>query len=254
MNAKDLQALKEACAGINASFLPIEVVPFSNQLPDFKISTGNIYHGTTTFSALLLNDKRITSGLWLNEKCYTVANYLKHWGSYMLNSDGQIMPFSQLSALKHDPSTEFFIRPNADDKSFAGTVMPFGDIQVWYKRVKDMSNGKLHAGTEIVVGPPYRIKTEWRLWMVQGKVVAASQYRQDFRLSIKEGCPAPVRAFAEERCEEYLLDEVFVMDICETGDELYILECGSVNSAGFYAAHVRDIVNSISKLIAQKEG
>ncbi len=98
----------------------------------------------------------------------------------------------------------------------------------------------------IVVSEPYNIQNEWRLWIVKEKVVAASKYREYFKLKKEEGCPSDVVSFAEDRCKQYTPHDVFVMDICLSGDEYFIVECGCMNGAGFYKANIEDIVTSVS--------
>jgi hypothetical protein len=96
------------------------------------------------------------------------------------------------------------------------------------------------------VSEPYNIQCEWRLWIVNKKVITASKYREYFRLKKEEGCPKEVIEFAEERCLEYTPHNVFVMDICLSGDEYYIMECGCMNGAGFYRANIENIVKSVT--------
>lgn len=93
---------------------------------------------------------------------------------------------------------------------------------------------------------PYNIHYEWRLWIVNKKVVAASKYREYFKLRKEEGCPADVVSFAEKRCQEYTPHKVFVMDICLCGDEYFIVECGCMNGAGFYKANIENIVSDVT--------
>lgn len=181
-----------------------------------------------------------------------MQNYLNGWPNFMLNSEAEIITLAELIEKDYQSNEQLFIRPNADDKAFAGVVMSFGEMKSWLGRIKGMSNNKLGPDTKLVISPPYRIRTEWRLWIVNGKMAGASQYREDFKLSIKEGCPKEVRLFAESRCSEYLLDEVFVMDICKSGDSLYILECGCVNNAGFYAVNLKEMMRRISEYVALK--
>lgn len=40
------------------------------------------------------------------------------------------------------------------------------------------------------------------------------------------------------------------MDIGQNGDDLYIIECGCMNSAGFYAADIDAIVNAVTEYVA----
>jgi len=246
---KDFAEVKAACKHLNLGFTPIELIPFADTLPDFEINHLNIYFGSSNLTELLHRDPEIKSGIWYDPGLFTMANYLKAWGPRMLNSDSQIIPFSEVSHLSFKDNQNLFIRPNADDKTFAGNVMTFSQIKEWRHRLDDVSNERLNADTKILIGEPYRIRTEWRLWLVQGKMVAASQYRRDFKLSEKEGCPERVKAFAEDSCAEYLLDDVFVMDVCETGDELYMVECNCMNSAGYYKADLVALIKSVSSYV-----
>lgn len=56
-----------------------------------------------------------------------------------------------------------------------------------------------------------------------------------------------VVSFAEARCREYTPHDVFVMDICLSGDHYYIIECGCMNGAGFYKADIGEIVKPVSR-------
>ncbi len=132
-----------------------------------------------------------------------------------------------------------FIRPNDDSKSFAGEVNRFDEIGSWFEKLRIVENSGLSPETKIIVSEPYNIQYEWRLWIVNKKVVAASKYREYFRLKKESGCPVDVTSFAIERCWQYTPHDVFVMDICLCGDEYFIVECGCMNGAGFYHANIR---------------
>ena len=84
------------------------------------------------------------------------------------------------------------------------------------------------------------------------KVIASSKYREEFRSKKERGCPESVVKFAEERCLEYTPHDIFVMDICQTGDEYYIIECGCMNSAGFYASDVGAIVKIVTEYFLER--
>lgn len=138
-----------------------------------------------------------------------------------------------------------FIRPNDDTKSFAGDVKEFKNIGTWYEGLRRYENTNLTIDTKIVVAEPWNIVKEWRLWIVNKKVIAASQYRKYFKLSKEEGCPKEVKDFAEARCQHYVPHDVFCMDIGMSGGELYIIECGCMNGSGFYKANIQNIVKEV---------
>lgn len=245
-NTENLHDLKIACKNIGVLYTEVYITPFSPQLPVFDIKPGNIYYGSTTFNNLLFNDKRTASGVFFNPATFTIENYINKWGKHMLNADAEITTFDQLVKKKYSDDTFLFIRPNDDDKSFAGEVKQFGEISGWYKQLESLANEGLSPDTKIIVSQPYNIKSEWRLWIVNKKVVTASKYRTYFKLTKERGCPEAVIAFAEARCKEYTPHDVFVMDICLCGDSYYIVECGCMNGAGFYAADIGKIVESVS--------
>jgi len=58
-----------------------------------------------------------------------------------------------------------------------------------------------------------------------------------------------VIAFAEARCRQFSPHEIFVMDVCESGGDLYIVECNCMNAAGFYDANVEAIIAEVTDYI-----
>jgi len=245
-NTENLHDLKAACENIGVRYTEVAIIPFSPELPVFEITPGNIYYGSTTFNSLLFNDERTKSGIFFNPATFTIENYIKQWGKHMLNADAEVTTFGKLAAKNYAADTLLFIRPDDDSKSFAGEVKQFNEISEWYKKLEGLANEGLSSDTKIIVSQPYNIQSEWRLWVVNKKVVTASKYRTYFKLTKERGCPAGVVAFAEERCNEYTPHDVFVMDICLCGDTYYIVECGCMNGAGFYAADISKIVENVS--------
>ena len=165
----------------------------------------------------------------------------------MLNYGAKITTFKDVMKMDYESNQTLFIRPNDDTKSFAGDTKSFKDIGEWYESLKVFENTNLDLNTKIVVAEPFNIKAEWRLWIVNKKVVASSKYREYFKLKKQEGSPDEVVNFAEERCLEYVPHDVFVMDIGLCGDEYYIIECGCLNAAGFYKANIQSIVSNVTK-------
>lgn len=250
---EDFERLENACLTIGVPFIPLEIIPFTPALPAFDKSKDTIIYGSTTFNALAAEDVQLKKGLFFDPVTFSIENYKQRWGKYMLNGDARIMTFRELmTSDAYSPDQLLFIRPDDDSKSFAGEVKAFEEIAAWYGQLSQVSNMHLTPDTVIVVGVPYSIAAEWRLWIVAGKVVAASKYREYFKLRKEAGCPEAVKLFAEQRCKEYVPHEVFVMDICLCGDEYYIVECGSMNGAGFYKADVQAIVHAVTAYFGSK--
>lgn len=241
----DLNTLKESIRNIGVDFVEVEVMPFTPDIPFFPTEKRSIFYGSVTLNNLIFN-KLNEKGLFFNNN-FSMENYFNHWKEHMLNYGALITTFKDLMKMNYDPDKLLFIRPDDDTKSFAGELKSFLQIETWYEKLKIIENTNLDLESKIIVSEPYNIKTEWRLWIVNGKVVASSKYRQYFKLKKEEGCPEEVKKFAEERCTEYTPHNCFVMDIALCGDSYYIVECGGMNSAGFYKANISDIVSSVTE-------
>jgi hypothetical protein len=186
-------------------------------------------------------------GLFFNPETFSIGNYIDRWGKHMLNYEASVTTFKELMSSKYDSQKLLFIRPNDDSKYFAGEVKRFAEIRDWYEKLKKIADINLSLESKIIVSEPYNLKSEWRLWIVSKKVVTASKYREYFKLSKEPGCPQEVVSFAEKRCQEYTPHDVFVMDICLSGDDYYIIECGCMNGAGFYKADIDKIVKFVTE-------
>ncbi|MFT3826654.1 MAG: ATP-grasp domain-containing protein [Chitinophagaceae bacterium] len=250
-NLNDLEGLRTACANIQVPCIGVDIIPFSKQLPDFPVTPCNIYYGSITFNNLVYENPATKSGLFFDPVAFSMKNYIAQWGRYMLNFEASLTTFPELLQQTFENDKLLFIRPDNDDKSFAGEVKMYGEIAEWYQKLLAIQDANLTASTSIVVSEPYNIKYEWRLWIVSGHVIAASKYREYFKLSKERGCPKEVIEFAEARCDEYTPHDVFVMDICLCGDEYYIVECGCMNGAGFYSADINSIVTHVTDYFQQ---
>jgi hypothetical protein len=252
-NTDDLLELKQGCDKIGVAHIEFDIIPFTGELPTFEKDKQSIFYGSTTMGELVYKDSSINKGFFFDLQSFSIANYFEKWGRHMLNHGGLVTSFNELMLKDYDTDKLLFIRPDDDSKSFSGEVKKYGEIKNWYDKLKMFDNTSLSLDSKIIVSEPYHLNYEWRLWIVNKRVVAASKYREDFNLKKERGCPAAVIQFAEQRCLEYTPHDVFVMDICETGNSYYIVECGCLNSAGFYNADIAAIVSSVTEYFSQIE-
>ncbi|MCH2044718.1 MAG: ATP-grasp domain-containing protein [Saprospiraceae bacterium] len=254
---RDRSQILEACQSLSIPCIQIPVIPFADNLPNFPLDENheNIYYGSTTMMDRIYQNYDKPLGLFYDKHTFSMENYLKQWGNYMLSSEAQFMTFREFSALDFPNDRQFFIRPDSDSKAFAGIVLEFGKIQDWYERLSNDDIYGLGPDTKIMVGPAYHIEKEWRNYIVEGKVVTSSTYRKNFRL-YKSGTDIPPEmiAFVEARCREYQPHDVFAMDIakCSGKNEYYIIECGCMNSVGFYASNIYTYVEALTNYVKLK--
>lgn len=255
IHENDLKAIQNSCKDMGVSFEEILVIPFSSEIPKFTQDDKiNIYYGSTTLMYNIYNQMNKPQGLFFDEKTFSMENYLHIWKNFMLNGDAKITTFREFAKEGHPDDSLWFSRPDADDKSFNGDVRTYKEIVDWSKTFTVYDNVNLSEDTKIVVGPPYNISKEWRNYIVDGKVVSSSLYRKDFRLNkSRKDVPQDMIDFVEARCKEYVPHKIFAMDIALCGGDYYIIECGCLNSVGFYDADIPKIVEEVSRFVSNDD-
>jgi len=248
----DFKEIQSACIRNKIDFEEVRVIPFVKDLPSFTTDEKeNIYYGSTTFIDNIYNTLNKPKGVFFDSEAFLISNYIDRWGEYMLNSEAKITTINEFIMEDHHDKDLFFIRPNKDDKSFDGNVMEFGKLRNWQDSILQFDDTKLLADSKIVVSKPYNIKKEWRLFVVDGSIVSGSLYRENFKLKKSRfDIPDEMVVFALDRISEYQPAKAFAIDIANCGDEheYYIIECGCINSVGFYHANIERIIVSLATL------
>lgn len=181
-----------------------------------------------------------------------------HWGELMLNSDSQVVPFKH--ARLDEPS---FVRPIDDSKYFAGAVFDPEEFNEWVHKVtvlgEDYGNS-LTGETLVQICSPKKIYAEYRFWVVDGEIITSSLYKRGSRVVYDSHVDEHVHDFVEEvlcikqqtnmlenlkPLQGWLPARAFVIDVCETPDGMKIVEINTINSAGFYAGNVTNLVLAI---------
>lgn len=250
IKTKVLQDFRDAFNQLDIDHEEVEVIPFSNELPLITPSQFNIFYGSTTLMLNAYTNQNYKLGVFYNPDKFSVSAYLKEWGKKMLNSDGQTLPFKEFITTLVSTKPAWFLRPNADDKSFAGMIMQTEDIIEWYNKVLTIDNPKLNENTLIFVSETKSIYKEWRNFIVDGKVIDSSRYMLNGELRIsKEDCPNEMIDFVNHSASIYSPHDIFVMDVAQTSEGFKIIECNCFNGTGFYGHNIKTIVGSITERI-----
>ncbi len=246
------EVIRTACERNGLLFQGVKIIPFSDDLPDVRYDGPVLAYGSTRFIRNVAASKAWSPGAFFDEEAFTIARCLQAWGGWMANSDSVIVRLDAVASLPYSDQDEIFVRPDRDLKEFAGQVMTFKALSDWAAVIAG-GEYELDGSLLVAVGSPKRIRTEWRVFAVEGaRVVAATRYRLDGELAPQAGAPAAVIAFVEARLSEWMPTPAVALDIAEIDGKLRILELTDTHSAGHYAADVEAIVVAISKIVESR--
>jgi hypothetical protein len=74
-----------------------------------------------------------------------------------------------------DQNNSVFLRPSAGNKLFAGQVVSFEE---WDKKIKLIGFYGIEPEELIIAAPVQQIDNEWRLVVVDKKIVSSTQYKK----------------------------------------------------------------------------
>lgn len=241
INDDDSAGMTDALRSLDIPYQELRVAPFSQHIPDVYHDGPIIPYGGTNFIDRV--SKRKDWCCWFNEN-FTYATALKNYGEHMLNHDAQFMKIKDFSPSAFEDDL-LFIRPDKDLKEFAGDIFDKREFTKWIE-VIDKQGYEVHENTEILVASASRVDFEWRVFVVDGKAISASQYRKNHILKKSEDVPEKVFKFVEDMYKVWHPAKVFVMDVCAVDDDLAIMEVGDFHSAGWYYSDKAKIMKAIN--------
>lgn len=226
-------------------FRHVTIVPFSDDFPDVDIPEGCpvVVHGTNT---LIKNfwKKGWKPGAFFHPDHFRPSLWQQIYGPHFLNSDGALMKLKDVEAFA-DP---IFIRPNGDFKDFSGSLVDRQGLQKFVKSVQE--GGFTFDDTlDVFIAPAKNLFEEYRMFIVDGKVVSSSKYRLRTILDKKPNSPSEVVDFANRMAKIWNPEKAFVMDVCKTDEgELKVLELNCFNASGVYAAPLLPVIQAVEAL------
>ncbi|MCS7465149.1 ATP-grasp domain-containing protein [Stieleria sp. ICT_E10.1] len=100
----------------------------------------------------------------------------------------------------------------------------------------------------VVVAPVVDVGREWRFVVVARQVVASSGYNADTRCAADSGGGVEARKLAVEVASSMLPPcPVYVLDICQVGDEYRLIELNPFGGADLYDCDSNAIVEAVSE-------
>jgi hypothetical protein len=227
----------------------VKVIPFIGEMiPDVEnVQDEHIMVLGATSMSKVAKRKGWVPGYFDDNLSY--IELLKNYKGHMLNEGCIVAPFG---AMKYEWD-RFHLRPVTDSKSFAGTVFDWDEFQEWRDKIilmgeEENSLTTLSLNDLIVMSPLKKILAEYRFYVVDGKVVTGSLYKQGSRVIYKSDVDESVYAFAQEMVDIWAPNRAFALDIADTEEGYKVIEINSINSAGFYACDMGKFVAAINDM------
>lgn len=218
--AEDIDAFEPIIArGTIAFHKSVEAELRFKKWPNLMWPFNNDWHkySYSYFSELpeMLNSDRLFS-----ESDIEVSNYLKENGPQWIRSD-------------------------SGSKIFSGGVFTFEQFQIEREYFNQHNYGKI----KFVIAKPKEIQREWRLIIINNKIVDASMYMYKGETNEKRGVPNDLLIFADDwrKMHEYILPHSYVLDVCDSGGKYFCIELNNALTSGWYACDIEKIVKEIVK-------
>ncbi len=199
-----------------------------------------------------------TPGVVYDETTFHFDAWRDNWGAAnLINGTAATLAFSDgvwypSMALEGGAEERVFIRPAQDLKTFTGHVTTVAEWKAWIERVRkgqtSLEAQELRLDTRVIVAPVKTITREWRTWVVDGKVRAASQYAFYGQRVREAHAPLDVLLLAQRVIDYWTPADAFVLDIGEVDSKLGIVEVNTLNSSGIYAADMASVYGALVKL------
>ena len=181
------------------------------------------------------------------------ASYYPMFGENLLNTRHIYLPVGDLQhdwkALQSEfQSQSLFVRPDTGAKAFSGQLVT--DLSEFLIREKPYL-ASMNSFDLCVVAPPKRILAEYRLVVIDQKIVASCRYKLDSSKSLDPMVPTTILEFGQTMASTVKLKEsAYMLDIAEEeSGRLSVIEVNSFSSSDFYEADLVPVVRAIEEMI-----
>ncbi len=193
----------------------------------------------------------------VTERNYQCSMYYPEFGDVLFNSNYAMYPFGELGRLKerlfekYGVDDTIYIRPNSGLKVFTGQTVNY---ESYSKDLKLIGFYEVPSDTLVLVSNPKGIKWEIRYVVCNGKVITGSYYKIDGQYTEVNADDKLQDAQSIVDSANWQPDGVWCLDLCNDGDQTYVLEIGAFAYCGLYKCDRDKIVEAVSKFAEEEYG
>jgi hypothetical protein len=209
-----------------------------------------IGYGTSPFVREIQLHRSWIPGAWYAPDNLDCRAYYPRFEKHLLNRRYVVLSYVEAISARDRLFDEFghddrvFVRPSASNKQFVGRVT---DLESF---ADALAPARFDPACHVVVAEPQTIGREWRLVVVEGRVIAGSRYAVNGERSVAAGLPTSVIVFAKRVLAEvdWTPDPAFMLDVCEAAGELRVVELNGFSTSWLYAADFRAVIAAATDL------
>ena len=189
---------------------------------------------------------------WFNSHNFLCSTYYSNWNQYILQKFA-MTTWADLNFRRDfwykllGGEDTLFIRPNSSMKTFTGKAVEFKEFNRWHAQESECY--EVDPESLVVCAAPRNIEAEWRIVIVNGEVVAHSQYRSNGKTDVDSLCDSEAIDLAKTLAKDlWQPAKAYVLDVCRVGNGnpvYHVLEIGCVNCAGLYACNLEKVVEAM---------
>ncbi|TLX16305.1 ATP-grasp domain-containing protein [Rhizobium sp. MHM7A] len=151
----------------------------------------------------------LSPGIFFDAATFRWSAFQAGWGDLMASSDALVVSLPE--AMSRIADENMFVRPDEDSKAFDGGLYNQSSLAATLGPA--IKKGRVSDSTEIVIAKPITVDAEWRTFIVDGEVVAASSYRFNGLGNMDLHVPHRAIDLAFEAAELWKPADVFCLDI-----------------------------------------
>lgn len=182
-------------------------------------------------------------GSFFNDN-FSYSVWSEYYHNMLLNKNATVCALNEAQIT----SESIFARPILDNKTFNGHVFTKEEFLLFQKESIEGKRGRPNPKIEILISQPKTIGQEHRHYIVDGEVITSSRYKFAGMANFKQGCDEAVLDVVKKAIKIWQPARAFVLDTYITGDEIGIVEIGSVCHAGVYDADLMKLVIALDSM------
>jgi len=213
-----------------------------------------VFWGSLEFARRLNHLAPWIPGVYCNLDTLRCSTYYAFLDQFLLNQRYGFYPFQALHKSRdflfetYGRDGKLFIRPDSGYKIFHGQVTN----EKHYEADLNLMGFYGPKPEELVlVAEPQELEKEWRLVVVNGKIVSGSEY-QPYVGKMPEFDPPPIEVIAfggKIASAGWQPETAWVMDICRTKNgDLRLIEINSFSCSCLYGCELEPIVREVSRV------